>query len=110
MLQKIVPTLLFQFFFQTDRDENLNLDLEEFSAFAKLLADANDFYERALMDESGDDEVISQNEWICTKDDIENGNCDLSSDDFTLVGIRFHNIMGAHSWNNIFFIFLRLKT
>ena len=87
MLRKIVPTLLFQFFSQTDRDENQNLDLEEFSAFAQLLADANDFYMKALLDESGDDEVISQSEWICTKDQIGNGNCDLSPGDFTLVGI-----------------------
>ena len=94
VLRKIVPTLLFQFFSQTDRDENQNLDLEEFSAFAQLLADANDFYEKALLDESGDDEVISQSEWICTKDQIGNGNCDLSSGDFTLVGIRCQYYLG----------------
>ena len=78
---------MFQFFQAMDENNDQNLDINEFFNFAQELADANDFYEKALLDESGDDEVISQNEWECTKDQITNSECDTIqfSPDRTLV-------------------------
>ena len=67
---------MFQYFQAMDENNDQNLDINEFFNFAQELADANDFYEKALLDESGDDEVISQNEWECTKDQITNNQCD----------------------------------
>ena len=78
---------MFQFFQSMDENNDQNLDINEFFNFAQELANANDFYEKALLDASGDDEVITQNEWECTKDQITNNECDTIqfSPDRTLV-------------------------
>jgi len=87
VLEKIIPRHMFQFFQSMDENNDQNLDINEFFNFAQELANANDFYEKALLDASGDDEVITQNEWECTKDQITNNECDTTqfSPDRTLI-------------------------
>ena len=113
VLEKIIPRHMFQFFQSMDVNNDQNLDINEFFNFAQELANANDFYEKALLDDSGDGEVITQNEWECTKDQITKNECDTKqfSPDRTLVS---HNqilfIQNIFSVLLRFLISFRLKT
>ena len=104
---------MFEFFNSMDENNDQNLDINEFFNFAQELANANDFYEKALLDDSGDSEVITQNEWECTKDQITKNECDTKqfSPDRTLVS---HNqilfIQNIFSVLLRFLISFRLKT
>jgi len=61
------------------------LNMREFYDFMELIHDGVAFYFRALKDTDGNNELIEQNEWDCSHDQIDDGECDPDSYDQTLI-------------------------
>jgi len=68
-----------------DKNNDNILDMNEFFGYLSMIQDAVAFYFRALKDSNGDNNLISQNEWDCTHDQIEDDDCDPDKYDQTLI-------------------------
>ena len=80
MIKYILPN-----FNDADANNDQILDLNEFYNYGTVLYDAIAFLKIALRDANQDNDKIEQNEWDCTFEDIDNGDCDSSALDQTLV-------------------------